>query len=82
MYDQLQLFDTDRHNIPAFESIWPGVITIVVLKKTSSLLLADGVKPEGVTLCARARLAKAAMSMEDVKCMSMLARRSNDWELM
>lgn len=61
--------------IPAFESIWPGVITIVVLKKISSLLLADGVKPEGVTLCACTRLATAAMSMDEAKSMLLLARQ-------
>jgi hypothetical protein len=46
---------------------------MVVLKKTSSLLLADGVNPEGVTLCARARLAIAAMSIDEVKSMVSLA---------
>lgn len=62
--------------IPAFESIWPGVMTMVVLKKTSSLLLADGVKPEGVTLCDCARLAIAAMSIVEVKSMLILVELS------
>lgn len=61
--------------IPVFESICPGVMTIVVLKKTSSLLLADGVKPEGVTLCACARLAIAAIRRDDAKSMATLGRR-------
>jgi hypothetical protein len=36
-------------NILAFESSSPGVLTVVVLKTTSSLVLAEGVKPLGVT---------------------------------
>ena len=46
---------------------------MVVLKKTSSLLLAEGVNPEGVTLCACARLAIAAMSIDEVKSIVILA---------
>lgn len=68
--------------IPAFESIWPGVITIVVLKNKSSLLLADGENPEGVTLCACARLAMAAMSIDEAKSIVFLARCSAEWESM
>jgi hypothetical protein len=43
-------------------------MTIVELKKTSNLLLAEGVNPEGVTLWACARQAKAATTNGDVKC--------------
>lgn len=41
----------------------PGVLTEVVLKKSSSLVLTAGVKPLGV--CADAILAKAATSNEE-----------------
>lgn len=47
---------------------------MVELKKTSSLLLADGVKLWGVTLCACAKLARAAMSTDEVKSMLMELR--------
>jgi hypothetical protein len=42
-------------------------MTIVELKKTSNLLLAEGVKPEGVTLCACATPARAATSNDEAK---------------
>lgn len=42
---------------------------MVELKKTPSLLLADGVKSEGVTLCARITPARATKNIEKVRCM-------------
>ena len=44
-------------------------MTIVELKITSSLLLAEGVKPEGVLLCACARPASAATNNAELKYM-------------
>jgi hypothetical protein len=48
---------------------WPGVMTIVELKKTSSLVFAAGAKPEGVTLCACAKATNAAATSDEEKYM-------------
>ena len=61
--------------LPAFERIWPGVMTIVELKNTSSLLLAEGVKPAGVTLCACAKPARAATINDEAVYMLDMMRR-------
>lgn len=50
-------------------------MTIVELKKTSSLLLAAGVNPVGTTLCAWHRPAKAATNRELAKYMMIEERR-------
>lgn len=55
--------------LPDFERTWPGVMTMVELKKTPSLLLADGVKPEGVTFCACITPARVTKNKEKTRCM-------------
>jgi hypothetical protein len=52
----------------------PGVMTIVELKNTSSLVFAAGAKPEGVTLCACAIATSAAATNDEEKYM-MFERR-------
>jgi hypothetical protein len=46
-------------------------LTDVVLKKSSSLVLTDGVKPRGVCACAIAQLTKAATTKGEVIYMMM-----------
>src|SRR5690242_8641844 len=65
---------------PAFARTSPGVLTIVELKKTSSWLLAEGVKPDGVTLCAWARPARLATN-NDVARYIMDFLRWGEWSL-
>lgn len=64
---------------PAFERTSPGVLIIVELKKTSNLLLAEGVKPDGVTLCACARPARPATRSDGAMNMVRILRREEQF---
>jgi hypothetical protein len=54
-------------SLPALVMSCPGVMTIVELKKTSSLAFAAGAKPEGTTFCACAKATNAAATNEEEK---------------
>lgn len=58
--------DRFGHDALAFESNSPGVFTDVVLKRTSSFVFTEGVKPFGVCACAMAHDANAATTIEEV----------------
>jgi urease accessory protein UreH len=61
------LCDWTENDVLAFERSSPGVFTEVELKKTSSLVLTEGVKPRGVCACAMAQPANAATANDEVE---------------
>ena len=63
----------------AFVNSWPGVLTVVLLKMTSSSFVAAGLNPWGV--CACAAPANIASRNEDVNNILKIWRLNFEWRM-